>query len=235
MNFLESIKAFFTGPAPDPIASANPNLFIAASNAFDSAYASGQIYTTRANHRYNIRMAAKSPSSEYDEEIAGYSDPSDFAPYTEADLDAHTSTIDNISAAFDRLTAAFAAFPRTHYLYKSFAAIYEATTTLYVFATDAYSRAADCAMMTALGSSLQAAKDKVEAYFLELEAANADSTTPPAATAKAVAYKATVTQNAAASKRLETRAAAAQARAAALCANARSATDIAEEALEGGR
>jgi len=235
MNLLKSIKAFLTAPEPDPAATASRNLFSAASDAFDAAYASGETHTTRANHRYNIRMAARSSqdADAYNEEIAGYTDPADFESYTDADLDSHTAAIECITTAFDRLTAAFAAFDRIDHLYKSAAAVYKATTALYVFATDAYSRAAHCAMTTALEGNLQAAKDDFEVMLLETRAANAAPTAVAVAAAKAAAYKANATKNAAAAKRLEQKATEAQARAEALCANARSAADNAEEALEG--
>ena len=112
MSVLESIKAFFTAREPGPIATASRNLISAASDAFDAAYARGETHTTRANHRYRIFMAARSPhdADAYKEEIAGYTDSADFAPYTDADLDAHTAAIDSLTAAFDRLTVAFAAF-----------------------------------------------------------------------------------------------------------------------------
>ena len=234
MNVLKSVRAFFIAPETDPIATDSRNLFSAASDAFDAAYVRGETHTTRANHRFTIFMAARShdQADAYDEEIAGYTDPADFDPYTDADLDAHTVAIENLTAAFDRFTAGFAAFSRTDHLYKSAAAVYKATTALYVFATDAYSRAAHCAMTTALEGNLQAAKDDFEVTLLETHAANAVPTAAAGATAKAAAYKASATKNAAAAKRLKQKATEAQARAETLCANARSAADNAEEALE---
>ncbi len=234
MNVLKSIKAFFTAPEPDPIATANRNLFSAASDAFDAAYAHGETHTTRANHRYNIFMAARSPhdADAYNEEIARYTDPADFDPYTAVDLDAHTAMIESLTIALDKLTAAFTAFSRTDHLYKPVAAVYKGTTALYVFATDAYSRAAHLAMTTALEGNVQAAKDNIEVMLLEIGAANAEPTDTPDANAKATAYKANATKNAATAKRLEQKATEAQARAEALCAKASSAADNAEEALE---
>jgi hypothetical protein len=234
MNVLKSIKAFFTASEPDPIANASLNLFSAASHAFDAAYARGETHTTRANHRYNIFMAARSShdADAYNEETAKYTDPADFYPYTAADLDAHTATIESLTTTFDGLTAAFTAFSRTDHLYKSVAAVYKAITALYVFAMDAYSRAAYLAMTTALEGNIQGAKDNIEVMLLETRAANAEPTAAPTANAKAAAYKANATKNAAASKRLEQKATEAQARAEALCAKASSAADNAEEALE---
>lgn len=233
MNVFKRIKAFLTEPEPDPIATASRDLFIAASDAFDAAYASGGTHTTRANHRHNIFMASRSPNDAdaYNEEIAGYTDPADFAPYTDADLDAHSAAIESLTTAFDRLTAAFTVFSRTDYFYKSAAAVYKATTALFVFATDAYSRSAHCAMTTALEGNLQAVRDNFEVMLLELHAANAAPTAAPAANAKAAAYKANATKNEAAAERFVQKATAAEARAEALCAKASSAAHNAEEAL----
>ncbi|HTD68156.1 MAG TPA: hypothetical protein VK846_16650 [Candidatus Limnocylindria bacterium] len=221
-------------PEPDPIATASRDLFSAASDAFDAEYAKCEMHSTRANHRYTILMAARSPhdADAYNEEIASYSDPADFAPYTDADLDAHTTAIENLTVAFDRLSKAFTALSRTDHLYKSATAVYKTTSTLYVFATDAYSHAADCAMTIALEGNLQAAKGDFEVMLLETRAANASPTAAPAAIEKAATHKANATKNAAVAKRLERRATEAQTKAKALCAHARFAADDAEKALD---
>ena len=199
------------------------NLFSAASDAFDAAYAGMESYTTRANHRYTILLAARSThdADAYNEKLAGYTDPADFEPYTDADLGAHTAAIDHLATVFDTLTDAFAAFGPTDHLYKSAAAVYKATTALYVFATDAYSYAAHCAMTTALEGQLQAAKNDFEVMLLEIRAANATAADAAAATAKASAFKASTAKDAAAAILLEQKATEAQARAEALCAEAR--------------
>ena len=234
MNLLNRIKALFAAPVPNPVATATRRSFSAASDTFDSAYSECESYITRANHRYAVLMASRSnhDADAYNEEIAGYTDPADFEPYTDAELDGHSSAIDHLAAAFDRLTSTIAAFSRADHLYKSAAAVYKATTELYVFATDAYSRAAHCAMTTALQGNLQAAKDDFEIMLLEMRAANATPDTAPAANKRAAEYKATAAKNAAAAKRLEQKSREVQARAEAQCANARSAADAAEEALE---
>jgi len=237
MNFVKRIKGFFTGSAPDAMATASRNLFSAANDAFDAAYASSETHATRANHRYIIWLAARSPddADAYNEEIAGYTDPSDFKPYTCADLDAHSDAIESLATAFDKLTAAFVTFGRTDRVYKSAAALYKATAKVYVFATEAYSRAAHCAITSALEGNVQATKDDFEIMLLETRAANAAPTEGPSASAKAAAYKAKAAKNAADAKRLEEKATAAQARAEALSANARSAADNAEKALQGAQ
>jgi hypothetical protein len=234
MNVLKGIKSFFTSREPDPAAAATRSSFSAANNAFDDAWDSIEPYTKRANHRYAIFLASRSAedAETYHDEIAGYTDPADFEPYTDAELDAHTTAMTRLAAAFDRLTSAFGAFSRTDNLYASAAKFYKATTTLYVLTTDAYSFAARCAMTTALEGNLQAAKDEYEVMLLEGIAANASPDTAATAKAKAAAYKATAAENAAAAKRLEHKATEAEAKAKALCANASSAADRAEEILE---
>ncbi|MBI3417841.1 MAG: hypothetical protein HY043_21320 [Verrucomicrobia bacterium] len=234
MNVLKSIKAFFTASQPDPVAEATRNLFSAASDAFDAAYTGMETYTTRANHRHTIFVAARSThdADAYNEEIASYTDPADFEPYTDAYLGAHTAAIDHLAAAFDTLTDAFAAFSPTDHLYKSAAAVYKATTALYVFATDAYSNAAHCAMTTALEGNLQAAQNDFKVMLLETRAAYATAADAAAATAKANAFKANAVKDAAAAKLLKQKATGAEVRAKALCAEARSAAAKAEEALE---
>jgi hypothetical protein len=230
---FKRIKAFLTAPEPDPIATASLALFSATSDAFDAAYASCQTHTTRANRRYNILMASRSPhdANAYDEKIAGYTDPADFAPYTEAELDAHSAAIESLNTAFDRLTAAFSALSCTDHLYKSAAAVYKATTELFVFATNAYQQSARCAMTTALESKIQAVSDEFEVMLLQLRAANAAPTDAPAANAKAAAYKANATKNAAVAKSLEEKATAVDARADVLRVKASSAADNAREVV----
>ncbi len=233
MNLLKSLKAFFVSPQADPVATAARNRFSAASDAFDTAYAAGETYTTRANHRYTIFVAARAThdADAYNKEIARYTDPADFQQYTDTYLAAHTAAINNLAAAFDALTNAFAAFSRADNLYISAAAVYKATTALYVFATDAYSNAAHCAMTTALEGNLQAAKNDFEVMLLETRASNATSTDAEAANAKAATFKANAAKDAAAAKRLEQKATEAESRAKALCVEASSAAANAESDL----
>lgn len=216
MSFIDTIKAFFQAPKVDSVAVAARDAFSAANDAYDAAYDAIEGYSNRANHRYAIlgatRALYKAPLDDpyaadaYDEAVAAYTDPADFAPYTEAYLDAHTAAIDTLTAAFDTLTAAFAAINPADHLYASAAALYKATCDMYIFAAAAYSNAADCAMTTALEGNVQAAKDDFKVMLLEDRAANADAANAATAKAKAAAFKAKAAEDATKAKVLEQKA-----------------------------
>jgi len=184
--------------------------FSAASNAYDAAYDAIQIYTTRANHRFEISNARHDETLDaeaYDETVAAYTDPADFATYTETELDAHTAAMENLTAAFDTLTAAFATFNHPDAGITSTAAeLYKVYCETYKFAVDAYSNAASCALGTALEGNVQAAKDQFEIMLLEARANNPGATDPVVAKAKAANFRARTEENAAKAKTLEQKA-----------------------------
>jgi hypothetical protein len=188
--------------------------FSAASDAYDAASNAIEAYTTRANHRSAIFRARydlyKSPlddsAAAYDEAVAAYTDPADFAPYTEAELDAHTSAMENLAAAFDSLTAAFAVFNPAHTLYAPAANLYKVSCETYTFAADAYAAAAHYAHSAALEGNVKAAKDNWELYCLEAVADNAAEDKAVTAEDKAAAFKIKATEDATKAKALEQKA-----------------------------
>ncbi len=185
--------------------------FSAASDSYSAADDAIQSYTTRANHRSAILSARYDldkygNADTYDEVVAAYTDPADFAPYTEAELDAHTAAMENLTVAFDTLTATFAAFNPPNDLYALSAELYKTYCETYTFAVDAYSNAASCAIGTALEGELQASKDSFRIMHLEARASNPDEPNPVAAKAKADAFKAKTADDATKAKALEQKA-----------------------------
>ena len=175
----------------------------AASDSYDAAYNEIEAYTTRANHCFEILNARHDETLDaeaYDETVAAYTDPADFAPYTEAELDAHT-------AAMEKLTAAFATINHPDGEITSTAAeLYRVQCETYKFAVDAYSNAASCALGTALDGNLQAVKDEFQTMQLDWRAANPDEINPVAAKAKAASFKAQAAEDASKAKALKQKA-----------------------------
>jgi hypothetical protein len=101
MKLIDILKTFFKGSKVDPAVEAIRDAFSAASDACDTPFCVIEAYTTRANHRYAILEAKyalskasyddRHAAEAYDNAVAAYTDPADFAPYTEAYLDAHTT------------------------------------------------------------------------------------------------------------------------------------------------
>ena len=243
MKFFDTVKNFWKSPKADPAAVAAREAFNASIHTCDAAFLAIETYTTRANHRLAIHAAAsrlhEAPPDDslaadaYDKAVAAYTDPADFASYTEADLDAHTAAMENLSAAFDNQTAAFAAliaaFKPTEDLYALAAALYKASSDYYMFAVTAYGNAVCCAKITASGGNLQAAKDKWRLMLLEDRSTYA--TNSVVANAKSAAFKAKCAEDASKAKILEQKSAAAEGNAELFHAKAKSAEIKANEAL----
>src|ERR1035437_9616558 len=95
MNFINNLKTFFKATKADPVAIAVRNAFSAARSSYEQSQDTIRPYTNRAKHRAVIfraryRRDQTKDADAYEEEVAAYTDPTDFAPYTEAELDAYT-------------------------------------------------------------------------------------------------------------------------------------------------
>lgn len=248
MSFINTLKDFFEAPKVDTIEITVRDAFMAASDFYDAVSNAIDPYTTSANHRYAILRARTALSKAtlddpyaaiaYDDAVAAYIDPADFEPYTEAYLNAHTGAMETLTAAFDTLTAAFAAFNAIEHsdkLYNAAAAVYKASCDIHIFAGDAYSNAAHCTMGTALGGSLQAAKDEYQIIRFEDRAVNAPADDTPNAKAKIAAFKVKVAEDAIKAKQLEQIASIAKTKAEEFLSKAKSAAAIAEKAFEGSK
>jgi hypothetical protein len=208
MNIIDTFKAFFKTPKVASVAIAVHDAFRTACDSYHAADDAIQSYTTRANHRSAIWIARRAlyktcDANAYDKAVAAYTDPVDFAPYTEAYLDAHTAAMENLDAAFDTLTDAFAAFSPSADLYNSAVALYKVYCDTYKFAATAYWHAASCAMITALEGNVQEVEDRFRIGLLEAEASHATATNAAPAKVKAVAFKAKAAEEASKAKQLE--------------------------------
>lgn len=162
MSLINAIKSFFKATNVDPVAVAIYDRFTSANDAFDVQLGTTTPFSTRAINRYAIYANAEFTGEQaeaYAEVVAAITDPTDFEPYTEAELDAHTSAIDNFTTAFDDLTAAFEAFSTTDIRYKSAAALYDSSFDIFKLIIEAYSHAVFCALLTALKDNIQSSKE----------------------------------------------------------------------------
>jgi hypothetical protein len=199
----------------------------AASGAFDAALLASEGYTTRANHRF------ANDAARHDGRVAPYTDPVEMAPYSKAELDAHTAAIERATSAFDDLSAAFASLGPTNGLHAEAAALYKAESDRYAFVVAAYCNAVSCAMITALGGGVQAIKDSFRVTLLETRAAHSPAEDRSAAQARAAAFKAKTGEDAVKAKALEEAATIAEAKAKTFRAKAEAAQAKAGEALKG--
>jgi hypothetical protein len=214
--------------------------FSAASAAYSTAYDAIQTYTTRANHysailnaRYELYKSPLSYSNAadaYDEAVAAYTDPADFAPYTAAELDAHTVVMENLTAAFDTFTDIFADFsPAEDHLASTAAELYKVYCDTYGFAAEAYSNAAFCAVGNALEDQKQAIEDRIRVMHLEAMAARAVAADAVAAKDKAAAFKAKAAEADSKAELFIARARAAETKAGVFLTKAKAAVARAEE------
>lgn len=174
MKLFNTIKSFFRPPEVDPVAIAAQDLFSASSKACSAAFDAIVAQSTRANHRFTILKAIlareedpldTTAAQDYQEVIATYTDPADFSPYNETELNDHSAAIERFTSVFDALTAAFAALKPTANIYSQSAALYKALSDCYSYAADAYAKAAYCAVRTALEDQLRATKDEADFFM----------------------------------------------------------------------
>lgn len=243
MKLMATIRNFFNGPKIDPAALAALDAFISATDAYGVALEATMAYSLRANHRYLISEAKDvlndaprddpCAAREYEEAVSSFTDSADFAPYTEAELDAHTSAIDTLTSAFDNVTAIFAAFSPNDNARGASAALYEATCHTFTISATAYSQGAGRALTDALNEQLQAAADRLRSCKLDYECTRPHVTT--AVKIMAADYEARVAKHAAktaALEQLKQRASVAKTKAEVFLAKAEAAQAKAEEALE---
>jgi hypothetical protein len=239
MKIIDAIRAFFHGSTRNPAVFSASDGFLAASDAFDSAFDILAPYGILASNRYEIKRSLRGEiaAGTYEELVAASTDPADFEPYTEAYLDAHTAAMNSLTAAFDNLGIAFAEDSCDARLRTSaaspYAPLYKACCRVYTLAAEMYYRAAFCATSSALDESLQAAKDEAGVMLLEFRAKNPAEGDPRATIATANAMKAKTTERALKAKALEDKGRIAGAKADSLLAKARSAEAKAEAAIEG--
>jgi hypothetical protein len=205
MNFAKAVKDFFKAKKADPVAIATGEAFSDASDTYDDAYS---------------------------KLLATPTEPAEFAPYTEAHLDAFTAAMDTLTATFDSFTTAFDSFNPTDERYALAADLYKATCTTYKLAANGYSDAAHCAMTTALQGNVQAVKDRFKVGNLEARASNPASPNYVAAKAEAAAFKAKSDEAATKAKVLEQKATVAKTKAEVFLCKAETAEARAKEALE---
>ncbi len=92
--------------------------FTGARSRYEESQRAISSYTTLARDRAaiahaRIRYDQTKDSQTYEEEVAAFSDPAAFAPYTETELDDYTTRIERLAADFDAFSAAFATLDST--------------------------------------------------------------------------------------------------------------------------
>lgn len=225
MNLIKIAKAFFKA---DATKAKSWDILDAAFKTYDEAYADIENHNTCANHRYAARSAlycAPLGSTADDAYAAAPYKDSDFAKYTEAELDAHTAAINSLTLAFDALNAVFDAvtFTEKKNLYATAVSYFKLNCDRYTFACAAYSHAASIAALDASEGNVKAVRDEWQVILLDASAANASEVNAVAAKTKAADARAKAGAVAAKSKALEHKAGAAEAKAKVIQAKAEAA------------
>jgi hypothetical protein len=179
MSFLASIKRLFSQSESTSALLLHQQFDTAGVN-FDKAVEGIDEYTNRANHRYTIQAAEykllraplgdTSVIDEYDQIVAEFPDPADFAPYTTDYLNQHSLAIEKLALTFAIVRSSFAALPRGSRLHPVAAQLFEARASLYVFSVKAYSRAAYCAVKASLEAKLKSTQVEWKAVLSEASA-----------------------------------------------------------------
>ena len=159
--------------------------FTLAADAFRAAFEATVLSSNRASHREAIVIAREAlenaPAGDinarkaYEDAVARFNGRSDFDHYTEAELDAHTSALDKLTAAFEGLLVAYAGNSCDD---NSTDEVFTSACKTYTCAAIAYSKAAACATSDAKEMRIQVGKAKLdgnERETLTAGPANADA------------------------------------------------------------
>ncbi len=162
--------------------------FCRAFEAYNTAYAATTAYSALANDRFMISVKPgavfrEGTGDEWVEPAAVFQVLASFAPYTEAELEAHTAALEVLTSAFEHLNSTSAGFKRGEPYYSVAVECCRAAGKSYAFAADSYSRAVSAAAAnaveaqlhgaaeTAIGrtESLAAFRDKAGAFYRKAE------------------------------------------------------------------
>jgi hypothetical protein len=178
MNFINNLKTLFKATKDDAIPAAIRDAFSVARSRYERSQEAAKSYTMRAKHRAIIMRARyrheqTNDTAAYEKEIAAYTDPADFAPYTEAELDAYTIKMENLTADFDIFTAAFTALSSSTQnpddeFYVTAHACFNVYCETYEMDAGAYKLAALSAIATAAAAKAQALKDGAKAWLKDI-------------------------------------------------------------------
>ena len=199
MNFINKLKNAFNAKKVDPVSIAIRDAFSLARCRYEQSQEAIRPYTARAKHRSAIfsaryRYDQTKDDDAYKKELAAYTDPDDFASYTEAELDAHTANMENHAAEFDNFTAAFVALNSTRSnpgdeFCVTARACFNVYCETYKIAVDAYKIAALAATVAAAEINSQAVKNDAKAWLFETIATDSGDSNRGAAAAKSAAFK----------------------------------------------
>lgn len=178
MNFITNLKTFFKATEDDAVPIAIRDAFSVARSRYEQSQEAAKSYTMRAKHHAIIMRARYSyersnDTAAYEKEVAAYTDPADFAPYTEAEFDAYTIKMENLTADFDIFTTAFTALSSATQspddeFYVTAHACFNVYCETYKMAAVAYKVAALSAIATAAATRAQALKDGAKAWLEDI-------------------------------------------------------------------
>ena len=184
MNFLNNLKSLFIAAKDDNIPIAVRDAFSAARSRYEKCQEINQTNTTRSKHRLAIFRARHSfdqnkDADAYKKEIAAYTDMADFASYTEAELDTHTTDLENLTDAFDAFYTAFTALNTAtkngdNEFYVSAVACVNVYCETYKIAVDAYKTTALFAASAAAETKAKIVENSAKAWIKSL-ASNPDA------------------------------------------------------------
>jgi len=159
----------------DAVPIAIRDAFSVARSRFEQSQEAAHAYTMRAKHRAIIQHARSryqqtKDAAAYEREVAAYTDPADFAPYTEDWLETYTVKMENLTADFDNLTATFTALSfatqnSNDEFYVTAHACFSLYCECYKMVVDAYRLGALLANLDAAVAKERALQDSVKAWI----------------------------------------------------------------------
>ena len=174
MKFINSLKTLFKATKDDAVPVAVRDAFNAARSRFEQSQEAVKSDATRAKNcgiiiRARYRFDQTDDVEAYEKEIAGI-EPADFVPYTEAELDAYTAKIENLTVDFDNFATAFVALDsatsnRDDEFYIDSAACFNIYCETYKIAVGNYKMATLLAKAVAASAKTQALKDSAKAWI----------------------------------------------------------------------
>ena len=197
--------------------------FTAARSRYEESQQMISSYTSLARSRAaiaraRIRYDETKDSQAYEKEVATFTDPAAFAPYTERELDDYAIRIERLAGDFEAFGTAFATLESTTVdpdddFYLDSAASFNFYCETFKAAVDAYKITALAAQLTAAQMKAQAAHNHAKAWIFEQVGDDADENQRKVAGAKAAPLKAMAAEEETTAERLEQKAKAAETRA----------------------
>jgi hypothetical protein len=178
MSLVSGFKALFKSTKGDAIPVVVFDAFARARSRYEESQGAVKPHTGRAKRRAIVfraqqRFEQTKDRNAFDKEVSDFTDAKDFAAYTEDELDAHTSAMENLATEFENFTAAFvdlrsATRDTDSESFIEAQACFNVYCEAYKIAVDAYKIATLFAIANAAQAKAQAVKEAARRWLKDI-------------------------------------------------------------------